>query len=233
MLGRCHVWSSLNNHKQEIKATFKDSLSRLGLSEFKDISKFLLDLELHENQELARQLVKGIEDFLCERENIIDIEEINEVEICTDVNVLDRQEDRHIVFRELKRVVRREDGVAGSEELYFGIKTYKKELDQFMKSVIIPFYGFEEMWIRFENSVMPFLLVNKVDKENVLRLFEENYVLIDSFLNLDENNQKFIIKKLTKKKRGLNLSASDRQKDSNKVLVSQPEEVHLRKTFNN
>ena len=53
-----------------------------------------------------------------------------------------------------------------------------------MKSVIIPFYGFEEMWIRFENSVMPFLLVNEVDKENVLRLFEENHVLIDSFLNL-------------------------------------------------
>ena len=173
LLGRCHVWSSLSNYISEVKKRFFDELHNLGLSEFQGINNLLLNLEFHENQELARQLVKGIEDFLCERENIIDIEEINEVEICTDVNVLDRQEDRHIVFRELKRVVRREDGVAGSEELYFGIKTYKKELDQFMKSVIIPFYGFEEMWIRFENSVMPFLLVNKVDKENVLRLFEQ------------------------------------------------------------
>ena len=185
LLGRCHVWSALNSHKQEIKATFNDLFSILDLSDFKDVSKFLLDLELHENQEQARQLVAEIESFLCEKENIL------EVKVITDVPKKEGVEDL-VTFRNLELQSSMEFAV----ESLFAIKTYDRRLDHFIQKIIIPFYGFEEKWVRFENSVMPFWIVNTIDKENILLLFEHNHELISSFLSLEERLQTIIIKKL-------------------------------------
>ena len=152
LLGRCHVWDEFSRYKAAIQNDFKDNLKTLFGDGFrlKD-HKDLLRLDLHENQDLARSLER-IEIFLCDKEDIITVVKIEDLRE-------ESQFEEHVRFRQLTS--------ESSSETLFAIKTYESKLEQLMKKVIVPFYGFKQRWIRFEGNVMPFWVIVRKKKFNI------------------------------------------------------------------